>query len=298
MNLGILFALLTMLGFGLNSAFSKRPTDYYGPSKAILLRNITVVLILLPIVVVVFTKVEFNFLGILMGIGWGVIGYIPILYFMKGLEKGKLGVVVPISKTKVIWTIFFAMIILKEFISLTQGALIFLIMVGVILLTKKQGQAIISSDTLKHGAFEALVAAFLWAIWFVVYKLVVSSIGIFPAAFTVELGVLIGAVSHVLFRMKFKKEKLVHENKKVYGKGDRKSIIFELIAAGLFTAVGTTSFAFSISYIPVSLASAIVAANPIIALSYGHIRLHERFSKQEGIGILIIVIGIVAISLV
>jgi drug/metabolite transporter (DMT)-like permease len=310
MNLGILFAILAMLGFGLSSSFAKKPSNVLGPTKSIVIRNLGTVIILIPIAIIPLIKIKPTPLQLILATAIGIFGYIPLLYFYKALQKGRLGIVIPLTRTSIIWTIFLSMIILQEFISFKQAITVTIIIIGTILLTKKPNTKLLTKYTLQHGAKEALITGFLWAIWYVLYKFPIQAIGPFPAAFCLELGVLIGALIHFGYENKdklFSKKKdqfvMIHQlkNQDTFFASNYqqiKPIIFELIGTTLCAAMATTTLVFAIKFSKVSIVTAITGASPLIAIAYGHMRLHEKFTKQEIIGASIAILGVILLALV
>ena len=117
----LIYALITMLFYGLWAFFPKLATLYL-PTKEILIYQIIGILAVGFIVLISSKqKLQFNSLGLLFAVLGGAAGLIGTLFFLKSLAIGKTYVVVTLTALYPIITIILAFIVLRESLTLKNA---------------------------------------------------------------------------------------------------------------------------------------------------------------------------------
>ncbi len=280
---GIIFGLISMLGFGLGNALSKIPTQKLGAKKTVFLRNVFISLILI-IVLFFFFPLTISFYYIVIALLLSLIGYIAIVTFFAALKVGKVGVVSPIGNSAVIFTVIFSIIFFNETLNSLQLISISLIVLGIILISIDFSD-IKNSDLFKiaSGVPLALLTCLFWGILWSFIKIPVSILGPVLTSLILEFGIVIFSGIH----LKIKKEKF----------GIDKNFLGLIIIIALFTAAGTLFFNFGLSVAKISIVAPLAFANPLVSALYGRIFFKEKLSFIQWMGVLLIVLGIILISI-
>ncbi|MFA7708275.1 MAG: EamA family transporter, partial [Candidatus Pacearchaeota archaeon] len=272
------------LGFGIGNAISQIPVRKIGNKKTIFYKNMFMSIIL--IFILFFTKeVNFSLTYILIAIGIGILGYVPIITFYQSLKIGKVGIVSPIASSSIIFTIFFSVIFFKESLTNIQFFCLFLIILGIIVISinfrdfKKSSLLNMSS-----GIIFALITAVLWGLVFFLTKIPVLILGPILTAVITEFMIFLSSSINI---------KLSKENFSIKEKG----LIKYLLIIAIFTVAGTLFFNLGINIANVSIVAAIAFSNPLVSTIYGRIVYKEKLTLSQYIGIIFIIMGIIFISL-
>lgn len=75
--------------------------------------------------------------------------------------------------------------------------------------------------------------------------------------------------------------------------------VFLIVLSGIFSSMGVTSMYFSLSYVPVTIASPIVSVNPLLTILYASIflRQSEKVTARIVAGAVLVVIGVILVTL-
>lgn len=116
----LIFAILSLLAYGLWGFFPKLGIGYLNPKEFIIYEVIGMAFITLILLLLV-GKPTFNTRGVTFAILTGITGIIGTLFFVTALAKGKASVVVTITSLYPMIVFILASFILKESITLKQG---------------------------------------------------------------------------------------------------------------------------------------------------------------------------------
>jgi DME family drug/metabolite transporter len=180
------------------------------------------------------------------------------------------------------------------------GATIILI-VGIGLVSQKNSSSIESSlsetGDIRQGLILSIIAAIFWSfgILSLDYLLEIPGIDVFSLA-TVRFGILtiLMVFSWAIFD-KYRLISLTDANLKE-SISKRDVLVFGLTGI-LSWGIGAVIFFSSIELIGASRATPISSINPIIAVILGVVFLKEKFSSLQGLGILLVCLGSIAISI-
>ncbi|MFH1396379.1 MAG: EamA family transporter [archaeon] len=285
---GIIFAIISMIGYGLSNAIAKVPNQEIGNKKTIFYRGLFISTILLIILLSFLKEANFSLNFILITFGIAFVGYLPLLTFYKSLEVGKVGIVSPIANSSIFFTVILSIIFFGERLFLMQGISIIIILLGIILMSINFKEFKSSHlFQMSSGVPYALITCILWGLVFFLFKIPVNVLGPILTSFLIEFEILIYSGVHNLFTNKFKKGTFAIKNKKM--------ILYTFLVA-LFGGAGTLFFNMGIQNYNVSIIAAIAFANPLIATLYGKIVYKEKLKLQQYFALAIIIAGIVSIS--
>ena len=158
---GIIFGILSMLGWGFSDFFVKTIVDKIGAYKTFIYSFIigTIPLILYFIFFPKFSSLPF--IIIMLFIFGSLFNFMGYLFFYKGLEVEKVSILSPIVACSPIIVIILGILVLKEFLSLNQGIGISFAIAGLILTSvKKKGLKIKS----KKGVLFGMATMLTWGI--------------------------------------------------------------------------------------------------------------------------------------
>ncbi len=278
---GILFGILSMLGFGLSNAISQKLVRKVGEINAMVYQTLVTVIILFPVFFLY--PLDFSFSLYYAGIALiiALIGVIPFFAFYKALNIGKIGVVVPVSSSASLFTVAFSMIFLNEVLTSVQMLSISAIILGVILISVKISD--LKKSNIAAGVPYALAASFFWGVYYFLLKFPVAVLGaLFTAALT-QLGILFFTALYGL-----KSGRLTTEL-------DSAAIKY-IVITGIALTVAVAAFNIGISTASTSIVMPLAFSGPLVSTVYSRIFYKERLEKIQYIALIMIVGGIVLLS--
>ena len=281
----ILFGLIAMVAFGLSQTFLKKPSQEVGTQKAVFLRGVFVAIIFAPIVVLQWELATSNINMIILSCFLGLFGYIPMYFLTRAIEIGKIGVVVPVTNTSVVFSTLSAVVVFGETLTMLSVVAIILILAGVVTISlKKSDFQNFSFKNLPKGVPHAFIAATAMGIMFTLLAIPVSKLGpIAPQFFAVIATTLAAA-----FAVKRSKQQLFTYTRKSFTM---------LAAVGVLWAITIAAFGFGIQYGNISIVSAIMFANPLVSVLIGRYVFGEHLSKQQYTAAGIIIAGVILLAL-
>ena len=283
-EIGILFALGAMLNWGIADFLAKLAIDRVGYETALLVNALTSV-IPLSICGVLFFEMPFmTYELLLVTMATGVLGTFGYLSFYKGLSKGNVSVVSPISSSWAIITAILATVLFKERLNALSIVGIATSFVGIFLAsTDLEDFRNDISQGFPDGSLEAMIAMVTWGITFTMMKLLVDMTGAVVALlFMRGMSLLL-----LLSRSCIIRRTLVVPTQ-------RMSVL--LIVAGLLDTLGFLAYCVGITTEFVSIVSPISAMFPAITVLLAYLFLKERIANSQKVGIGAILVGLFLVS--
>src|SRR3989338_2969611 len=277
---GILFGILTMIGFGLNSALVQGVIKKIGKLNAMAYQALISAALLVPAFLLYPAGFYFLPEQILIATGIALLGVLPLFTFYKALEAGKIGVIVPVANSASVFTVMFSVAFLGESLTGIKLASVAAIILGVITVSVKP-------DDLKKGISAgvpyALVTSVLWGAYYFLLKYPVSAMGpLFTAVVTqAGIGIFAGLVA-------LKQGKL---NTRI----DMKTAT-DLLKVSFLVAIGTAAYSVGIVASDVSIVGPLAFAAPVVSVLYARFFLKERLDIHQYLALFLIVAGIIALS--
>ncbi|MFA6467236.1 MAG: EamA family transporter [Patescibacteria group bacterium] len=283
-TMGILFGFVAMLSFGMGNAIAKVAIQKIGSEKTIFYRNVIISILLFLVLIFFGQDSVFSVKYILIASTIAVVGYIPLLFFYKALNLGKVGIVSPVANSSTIFTVLFSIIFFHEVISFGQGLSITLIILGIILISLNP-KDLKNSHILKisSGIPYALITSVLWGLVFFLWKIPVDVLGPILTVLIVEFITMLCSATHIYVR------------KKDFKLPDKR-ILKYLFFIALGGAIGGLFFNMGIQRANVSIVSPIAAAAPLVATLYGKLVFKEKISKLQYGAIALIILGVILVS--
>lgn len=279
------YSIIGTIGYGVGNALSKIPGKAVGNIKGSVLISIFTSLILTSIAFLS-GFANFNPVWFLICFLFGMFGYFPLLFFVKAVSTGKAGVVIPIIDLGIVVSLLCSYIFLGQSLSGIGIFFVFLILIGVILLSLNLSDLKNSKVLdLSSGILYALIAAFLWGIGYFIWYFPVQYIGALNSSFLIEVGVLTAGLIHLLL---FKRENL---------KSVPRNIWFVSLLIGIFAATGTYGINLGIKEVGPSITYAIVGAKPFVSALVAYFIFKEKLSAKQVFCLVIIALGVAGVSL-
>jgi len=131
-----LYALLTVLTWGLWGVFSKIASNYAKPRQALLFQTAGVLIFALLVLTLENFRIEWHAVGFTWAALGGFFAFIGFLTFFAALEQGKASTVVTLSALYPLVTIILSIAFLHEKLTPRQGIGIVLALIASVLLAK------------------------------------------------------------------------------------------------------------------------------------------------------------------
>lgn len=129
-----LYAVMTMVVWGLWGVFSKLASNYSKPRQALIFQSVGVVAFTILVLLVERFHIEWSLAGFNWAAAGGFFAFVGFLTFFAALEKGNASTVITLSALYPLVTIILSIIFLHERLSARQGAgLAFALLASVLL---------------------------------------------------------------------------------------------------------------------------------------------------------------------
>jgi len=283
----LLYSLIALIGWGLGNSLAKEYSKRLSPSKLAVYRNLTTVCITALAVALFWSKTVFNLNYIFLGFGLAVLGYIGYFFFLKGLETGNLGLIQPVSSSRIVISSIIGTTFLKDHLSGLQWFFIFVIFIGVALCSVDPKNLKKSElFTPKSGIPFALLNAVIWGVVYPFYSVPSAVLGAFLFSFILEFTGL--WLSLIQTRLNHRSIRLT--------KTELKENLPGLLMVGLAGGIGSVFVNLGYSTGHIGIVSAVSSAVPIIAVTYGKYVYKEQLNKRQVLAVALTVAGIILLA--
>ncbi|MFC1801460.1 DMT family transporter [Nanoarchaeota archaeon] len=275
--IGILLAFIAMFSWSVSELVTKLSLNKESKWKVLFMGQLMGGLLIL---IVALFFVDFSVLaskGIWYLFVLGLINLGGMYTYYKSMKEKGVALTSPVVNSWALVTIILGLIFYKEVLGGLQWVAVVLIIGGVFAVAFK-GKA-----KLDTSLIYAVISMVLWGVFFFLLKepnlifgalLVASSIKIITSFFSVPI--------------------LVRNKVKIWKTSPY--VLFFIILVAITDSIGFSVFNFALKYAPVSIASLIISAVPIISVGLGVMVLKERLTLRQKIAILVVVIGLVLVS--
>jgi len=283
---GIALAVVAMVSWGVADFLAKKAIDQIGYRTSIVI-NQAIAFIPILFVAALFFKMP-SFSALLVGevVLAGVTGVIGYIFLYRGFGRGNVSVVAPITASWSVITVLLAAVLFAEKLTPLQIAGVVAVFIGVFFASTNvtELKKSIKVGGWAAGATDAAIAMVAWGISYALLKPITSAVGPVIALFLLK----IIAVTALFSWTGITKTKISFPAKMIF--------LF-LAVAGLLDFVAYLAFNFSLGTQYVSVASAIVATAPAITIALAYVFLKERIVRNQKLGIIAILVGLILISL-
>lgn len=203
------------------------------------------------------------------------VGYIV---FYRGLARGLVSIVSPVSAGYVVITALLSAVFLHETIGVDRWVLIFVILAG-IALASTRGRSRATLSGVLHGVTAMIVMGIVFTLW----KPMVDVAGPYMAVLSVRI-ISAGMLGAFLTAMR--------SPWSPFRNGAGKLVA----AAAILDSVGFIAFNIGIERNPVTLIIPVASAYPVVTVALAWVLLRERLARPQVVGIAIVLGGVVAFS--
>lgn len=282
-NLGIIFSLIAMFGFGISNSLAKIPSEKFPYQKIIFYRNLFSSAVLLIGMLLFFPNPNLDAKYIAFTLILSIVGYFSLKFFFQALKVGKAGLVSPIANSSTLITVLLSIIFFRESLNYAQYIMVSLLIIG-ILFSSINFRDFKNSHlfNLQSGLPYTLVTCVSWGLLFFLFKFPVTIIGPIFTSFLIEFGAAILSFNN--FR----------SVKSTIIKAKDLWIIF-LVA--FFASIGSLFYNLGINVGDVSIVSAITFSSPLIVILWGKFIYKEKLSLIQYCALTMIIFGVVGLSL-
>jgi drug/metabolite transporter (DMT)-like permease len=284
--LALILPLLGAIGFGTSNALSKITGQAVGTVRGVVLQTIFSTVWLALVLIFFWDSSLVSAHWILITLAMAVYGYFPLLFFIKAIKKGKVGVVIPIVDASVVVSVLCAFVFLGEFVSVAGLGFMALILLGVLLLSFN-----IRDFRNSHvfdpasGVPYAVLAATLWGIGFFMWNFPVRNLGPFLTSILIEFGVLMTALVHV--HLRGLKLTTIPSNIWLWG-----------VLIGFCSMLGTLGVNLGIQNVGTPITMGILGARPAFSAIVGYVMFGEKLAMKQLLSIALIMVGVVGLAIV
>ena len=199
------------------------------------------------------------------------------MFFLQGIQKAPVSVVVPVSSLKV-FTIITAVFIMGEVWYNNYLIAFILSTVGLFLLYFKRAE-VQQANTFKKGILYGIASSFFWGSSFALYKFPIAWWGPLGFSLIIEsVAMLFGLVLVIkdgLLNQLTTYLKLVH--------------IRAYLILGALLVIGGLAINMSYGYLPVVVINILIIGSQIISVLIGYFIYKERLSIKQWIGLALII---------
>ena len=286
LEIGILFAIVSMLSWGTADFFAKKVIDKIGYATTLVF-NLSVSLGPILVFAVLFSKIPAITTGFVsITVAAGVLGITGYIFLYRGFQKGKVSLVSPISASWAVITTLLAVFLFKEELTLLQIIGIVVVFVGVFLTSTNLAEL---KKSIKHvrynGVMDGIISMVAWGIAYALIKPVVAIAGPIMALFLLRV-----VATTTLFSW-------VGLSKTRISLSTKLAFLFLVIVSALDT-LGFATYNVGITTEFVSIVGPVAATYPAVTIVLAYLFLKERMASNQKIGIVAILAGLALISLV
>ena len=217
---------------------------------------------------------------IIMAASSGLLYSLGYVFFYRGLERGMVSIVSPLSASWLAVTTVLVAIFFDERIGWANGALISVILLGIILISARGG-----SSASISGVWYGLTAMVTFGVAFTLWKPMVAEVGPYIAVVSVRV------VSTIILGSYLALKRPVGAN---FGRG----AVALVIAAAVLDSLGFITYNLGIEREDVSLIAPIAASYPVVTLALAWVLLRERVSRLQMTGIVVLLGAVIALGVV
>ncbi|QQS22647.1 DMT family transporter [bacterium] len=286
--LGIIFALVALVSWGLGDFFIQRTSRKTGIVDAMFFIDVVAAVVLLPFIWDELPLLEARTVYILLTAGVVLIG--ASFFLFTALKKGKLSVVEPTASLELPFTVIIAALLGHERLDLFTYLIIALVFIG-IFLTVTEGRHVLRN--LWHGH----IKKFERGVWLAFFGSIAMALGNFTVGFASQetsplmtiwatsLIILIPCVIYYIFTNRF--GLMV---------GHIKKYPLTVLAEVTFDNMAWIAFAFAVVYIPISVAITISESYIILAVLLGVLINKEKLRQHQYLGVAMAIGGVLLLA--
>jgi len=282
--MGILFALLALISWGLGDFLIQRSTRKFGDWQTLFFITAAGAIFTFPIIAKDLAALSF-FQIALLSLSSLVILIAALLDF-EALKVGKISVVEPVYAFEILITTLVAAIFIRELLSFWQLALLLLLIVGIFLVATKSFSKF-KKISLEKGVWLAIAATINMGVVNFLFGL--SGRETSPVMINWFISAVIAVVCIIYL---FYKKDWAKVGKNL---GQRYPLI---LAVSFFDNLAWIAFAYSALFMPIAIATGISESYIALAAILGIIFNQEKLKRHQWIGFALVVCAAAALAVI
>lgn len=277
----LVFALLTVVAYGLGEGLSKEPTVRLGSARMLLLHVAYNVPIYSAWFLLGAGWTALTLPGAALGAAAAVCGALGTALWFRAMEAGNPSVVSGFTAAYPVITLAAAMIVLGESILPVQLASIAMLVLSATVLGSTEGAERLSG----RGSWvpAMVLTVLLWGAWGVFEKLAIDSIG-----YAANAGVYVAVSTPIFLVMASRTPRR--------GAWGRRAVLEAQPSLALFAVAGITTY-LAIGMGPLAIVVPLTTAYPLVAILYRRVWKAERMSRVQTAAVALAFLGAVLVSL-
>lgn len=278
----ILAGLGGMFGWGLYDFFGGLYSRQIGNVKTFFWSQLSGMLFaaLLAIVFTLHQNISAN-IAIYISVA-AIIYAVAYLLFFRGFELGNVSIISATMNLYAVFTMIFAFTFLDQRLSRYQFLGVVMIIAGVTLVSLKWSDIKGQKIELLAGVKETILAAVLFGAFWIFSEIISESIGWFSTTLLVKFGI-------ILFMMLY--SLLAKRELRITNIAPK--ILILILLAGVLEAAAVAVVNWGLTVGDAILVTPISSALSIVTISMAVIFLDEKISRQQGLGMVMVIAGIV-----
>ncbi len=293
--MGIVFVLIGAFCFAISNAYWKKVTETIPYHIGMFYRGVFATIIF-SILYFGFRQADFFKYWVvrdiafdkefLLSIALSVFNIFGLVFFLQGIQKAPVSVVVPVSSLK-LFTILTAVFVVGEVWHGNYLLAFILSTVGLFLLYYKRGE-IHNAKEFEKGMLYGIASSFFWGSSYALYKFPIAWFG--PLAFSLiieSVAMLFGltlVIKDGVVNQLFSYIKFIHL--KAY------------LILGALLVIGGLAINMSYGYLPVVVINILIIGSQIISVLIGYFIYKERLSLKQWIGLALIIASFFVVAAV
>ena len=284
--MGILFVLIGAFCFALSNAYWKKVTQTIPYQVGMFFRGI--------FASVVFAILYFGFRDTSFFTGWTVkplaidqqflltiaicvFNIFGLLFFLRGIQKAPVSIVVPVSALKV-FTILTAVFVVGEVWKMPY-LYAFVLSTGGLLFLYLEGSSQASSKEQKTGVLYGLASSFFWGSSYALYTYPIQWWGPLGFSFVIETTAMLFGLVLII------KDGLLSSLHKYI----KATHIQTYIVQGILLVAGGLAINISYQYLPIMVINILIISSQLLSVLLGFMFFKERLSLKQWFGLILII---------
>ena len=284
--MGILFVLIGAFCFALSNAYWKKVTQTIPYQVGMFFRGI--------FASVVFAILYFGFRDTSFFTGWTVrplaidqqflltiaicvFNIFGLLFFLRGIQKAPVSIVVPVSALKV-FTILTAVFVVGEVWKMPY-LYAFVLSTGGLLFLYLEGSSQASSKEQKMGVLYGLASSFFWGSSYALYTYPIQWWGPLGFSFVIETTAMLFGLVLII------KDGLLSSLHKYI----KATHIQTYIVQGILLVAGGLAINISYQYLPIMVINILIISSQLLSVLLGFMFFKERLSLKQWFGLILII---------
>ena len=280
--MAIVYGVLSMVGYGLANVTAQPLAKKLGPAQLLFLRGFAGAGVL-AVGAAATWRPHMHAGQILLALGIGAAGYLPVLAFTQGIRVSRISIVAPVSGTSPLITVLLSFLVLGSPIHTLQwGAIAVVIGANIAMSVDVRNWRNSSIAQLSSGVPFALMAAVGWGCFYFLLVYAAKWLGPWLSAFLVEVGVTLAAGVHLLVSGQHVQL--------------RAAVSRPVIINSLLITLGTIAYAIGVSRYNVGVVAVLSNSTAIVSAVAATYLFHEHLTKKEKQAAAVMIAGVIALT--